>query len=166
MRTGGPVEIWAGGGAGQRLTHCRWSWSSQARGTSVQAGAGLFCGSPDRSSLSSSDQAHPPTSHPTLLSPSCPYLGISAFSARLHAEYWMPGLEKAGGPTMRSRALYVLFCPQEQGRDAVLDSEDQLSSCHLLSTRLPSSCQLHEEVLSTLAALVYHSPLPGINSWG
>lgn len=62
---------------------------------------------------------------------------------------------------MRRGALYVFFCPQEQGRDAVLDPEDQPSSCHLLSTRLPSSRQLHEEVLSTPAALLYHPPLPG-----
>lgn len=100
---------------------------------------------------------HPPA-HPILLSPSCPCLAISAFSARL----W----EKAGGPIMRSGDLYVLFCPQEQGRDVVLDPEDQPSSRHLLSTSLPSSRQLHEEVLSTPAALLYHPPLPGTRSWG
>lgn len=108
---------------------------------------------------------HPPV-HPTLLSPSCSCLGISAFSARLHAENWVPGREKAGGPTVRSGVLYVLFCPQEQGRDAVLDPEDQPSSGHLLSACLPSSRQLHEEVLSTSAALLYHPPLPGTSSRG
>lgn len=100
---------------------------------------------------------HPPA-HLILLSFFCPCLATSAFSARL----W----EKVGGPIMRTGDLYVLFCPQEQGRDAVLDPEDQPSSCHLLSTRLPSSRQLHEEVLSTPAAFLYHPPLPGMSSWG
>lgn len=108
---------------------------------------------------------HPPA-HPTLLSPSCPCLGISAFSVRLHVEYRVPGREKAGGPRVRSGAPYVLFCPQEQGRDAVLDPEDQPGSCHLLGTGLPSSRQLHEEVLPTSAALLFHPPLPGTSSRG
>lgn len=44
---------------------------------------------------------HPPA-HPTLLPPPCPCLGIRAFSARLHAEYWVPGVGRAGGPVVRS----------------------------------------------------------------
>lgn len=62
-------------------------------------------------------------------------------------------------------SFYVLFCPQEQGRNAVLDPEDQPSGRHLLCTCLPSGRQLHEEVLSATATLLYHTPLPGTSSW-
>lgn len=87
MRTGGPVGIWASDRAGQRIAQ-----SSQALGTSVQAGVGLFHGSPDGGSLYSSDQGH----SPTCLPPPFFILPVLAFSARLHSEYWVPGWEKAG----------------------------------------------------------------------
>lgn len=107
-----------------------------------------------------------PAAHSHLLLPSCPCLGTRAFSARLHTEYCMPGAgEGCGSYRENLEPLYVIACPQEQGRNAVLDPEDQPRGCHLLRTCLPSSRQLHEEVLSTPAALLYHSPLPGTSSW-
>lgn len=43
--------------------------------------------------------SHPPAHSPP---PSCPCLGIRAFSARLHAEDWMLGVGSVGGPIMRT----------------------------------------------------------------
>lgn len=72
----------------------------------------------------------------------------------------MPG--EGAESSCEKPALFPLHsCPQEQGRNAVLDPQAQPGGRHLLGPSLPSCCQLHEEVLSAPAALLHHSPLPG-----